>query len=154
MPTSLSLVGCGKTKRDEAAAAKRLYTSGYFSLKWAAAEESDHQRILSAEHGVVHPMTELEPYEASLNPRHDSYVGDAGVVEWIDAVTDSLAELIASLEVDQVEVLACGNYAEPLRKLQEMGIGEVDVEYTLEGFDGMGDQMHYLSERTADAGGS
>jgi len=79
MPTTLrvGIVGCGSAKREHAAPAKDLYTSSYFALKRQFAEEyCDQWYVFSAKHGLVAPDTVLDPYDASLSPRSDAYVGD------------------------------------------------------------------------------
>lgn len=68
----LYLVGCGQSKADEPREAQHLYTSSYFTVKSEAAQElGDDWRILSAQHGVVMPETELEPYDTSINDLED-----------------------------------------------------------------------------------
>ena len=64
----IALIACGKTKTPHAAPAKDLYQGTLFkkSYAYALAEGFDEIYILSAKHGLVHPDTELEPYEETL----------------------------------------------------------------------------------------
>lgn len=63
----LVLVGCVKSKRDEGAPAKDLYTSDYFVKMRTYAEATGLPWfILSAEHGLISPEEWLEPYERYL----------------------------------------------------------------------------------------
>ena len=65
---TLYLVSCVKTKRDTRAAAKDLYVSAWFRKARALVEKTgDPWRILSAEHGLLHPDEEVRPYERTLN---------------------------------------------------------------------------------------
>lgn len=79
MKGTFVLVGCGKQKRDtdEPVEVRDLYTSTYSGLKRRYAEaatqwarEASHQRnawaILSAEHGILLPRIEVEPYETTV----------------------------------------------------------------------------------------
>ena len=60
------LIPCGGAKLDHAAPARDLYTGGLFRLARRFAEARGPWWILSAKHGLVHPDTELEPYNLTL----------------------------------------------------------------------------------------
>lgn len=62
------LVSCGKTKRSERSRAEDLYTGCLFrdARRYVESLGSVPWWILSAEHGLVHPEAELDPYEATL----------------------------------------------------------------------------------------
>lgn len=63
----IGLVGCGKGKRAEPAAARRLYTGALFRKASAyCVENYDAWYILSAKHGLLEPDTALAPYDLSL----------------------------------------------------------------------------------------
>jgi hypothetical protein len=69
-PTSrkVVLVGCVKTKQDGKHAAKDPYVSPLVRKRRSYAEASGLPWfILSAEHGLVHPDTPLQPYDRTLN---------------------------------------------------------------------------------------
>ena len=65
---TLGIVGCSRTKLDQAAPARELYArSSYFRLCFeAAAVECDSVMILSALHGLVEPDTVLSPYNVTF----------------------------------------------------------------------------------------
>lgn len=68
------LVGCVKSKRATAAAAKDLYTSTLFTKERAYAERSTVPwYILSAKYGLIEPDEWLEPYEMYLPQTTRSY---------------------------------------------------------------------------------
>jgi hypothetical protein len=71
--TRIGLVGCVATKLDRRAPARDLYTSPLFvgRRRWVEAT-CDRWYILSAAHYLVHPDTELDPYDATLGavPRY------------------------------------------------------------------------------------
>lgn len=88
----VGLVGCVKTKRQEAAAAQDLYVSPLFRGRRSYVEATcDRWFILSAKHGLVSPGAVLNPYEDSLNER--SAAAKRG---WAASV---LAQLAAALEL-------------------------------------------------------
>jgi hypothetical protein len=64
----IALVACTKRKQAQAAPARALYTSTWFTLARAYAEQrADAWYILSAQHGLVAPEQVLAPYDATLN---------------------------------------------------------------------------------------
>lgn len=64
---TFAIVSCGSKKADEETAAKELYTSTHFQFKRRWAElYCDNWLILSAEHGIVDPGWNLEPYDTSV----------------------------------------------------------------------------------------
>lgn len=87
--TEIGLVSCVKTKRDEPAAPRNLYTSPYFEKMRDYAEQNhDDWWILSAKHGLLNPDADLiEPYNETLS--------DARVAkkrEWAQRVAEQLDE--------------------------------------------------------------
>ena len=63
----MGLVGCVKQKRSVACAARDLYTSPLFVGRRRYVESGcDRWFILSALHGLLDPLTVIEPYEMSL----------------------------------------------------------------------------------------
>lgn len=63
----IAVVGCGKSKRKEAAAARELYTGALFQKSLALAERlAGTVLILSAKYGLVDPDTTIEPYDLSI----------------------------------------------------------------------------------------
>ncbi len=64
----IALVSCVKTKRTEATHARDLYTSPLFrGLRRYAESHADRWYILSAKHGLLDPLTIVDPYEQTLN---------------------------------------------------------------------------------------
>lgn len=68
----IAFISCGKTKLDHAAPARDLYTGNLFTAARNYVDGNpafDRWFILSALHGVVHPDTVLEPYDARIPGR-------------------------------------------------------------------------------------
>jgi len=67
--TEIGLVSCVKTKREEPATPKNLYTSDYFNKMQAYAEQyHDDWWILSVKHGLLDPDGDpIEPYDETLS---------------------------------------------------------------------------------------
>lgn len=65
---TIALIGCSVQKRAAPAPARELYVSALFraSLQYAEAVLGAEVFILSAQHGLVRPDQELEPYDFSL----------------------------------------------------------------------------------------
>lgn len=64
----VGLVSCVKTKREEPATPKNLYTSDYFQkMRTYAETHHDDWWILSAKHGLLAPNgPPIEPYDETL----------------------------------------------------------------------------------------
>jgi len=116
------LIQCVSSKRDKRLPAKDLYDSVYFDAQRQYAKcVGDRWYILSAEHGLVHPETVLEPY--------DTFIDDVDTDTWADGVANSLPE------ANTVVFTAGSKYATPIiERLDEcvntrepfsgLGIGE------------------------------
>lgn len=166
MTLRIVVVGCGAAKRDRELEpgklrlrrypAQELYTSSYFSVKREYAEGvGDQWAILSAEHGIVFPWEQLEPYETVIDELDDEALGG-----WADDVIGALEEWVAwelSDGADRIvlELLAGQQYLEPIRSTLELGAegdGDLDVRFPFDGTSGIGDQMQLLGDRV-DQGG-
>jgi cytoplasmic iron level regulating protein YaaA (DUF328/UPF0246 family) len=103
----VGLVGCASQKLKREAPARELYVSTLFKKASAYAEaHSDIWFILSAKHGLVHPDQMLEPYDVKLGTK------DAGPIHaWGDRVRFQLNEWVQVSEVEEVLLLAGGQYA-------------------------------------------
>src|SRR5690348_12601395 len=104
MTRRVALVSCVKTKRSSPARAEDLYTSALFwGLKGYAKALADEWYILSAEHGLLRPETEIAPYERTLNgmPAADARA-------WAQRVQRQLIEVLP--RDAEVVVLAGSNY--------------------------------------------
>lgn len=90
----VGLVSCVKSKRDEPATPRALYTSTYFKkMRDYAEAEHDEWWILSAKHGLLDPDGEpIAPYEETLtnatkserqewSERVFAELGDAGLLD-------------------------------------------------------------------------
>ena len=69
-PTTIVLIGCSKSKLDEPAPARELYTGQLFKKAVAWTERQGHQWfVISALHGLVAPNQSISPYNYSLKGR-------------------------------------------------------------------------------------
>ena len=106
----LILVGCVKSKLAHPAAARDLYTSPLFRKARAYAERSGAPWfVLSAEHGLVRPTTELEPYDLRLGSTSAAYRR-----EWADRVLRALSEEVGVLDGLVVEIHAGAPYVDAI----------------------------------------
>jgi cytoplasmic iron level regulating protein YaaA (DUF328/UPF0246 family) len=104
----IALVSCVKSKREEASAAKDLYTSALFrGMRSYAEATADTWYILSAEYGLLDPNQRIEPYEKTLNrmPVTDRR-------SWADRVKAQLADVLPTGA--EVIILAGERYREEL----------------------------------------
>ena len=139
--TEVGLVSCVKTKRDEPATPKDLYTSDYFEKMQAYAEQHhDDWWILSAKHGLLDPDGEpIEPYDETLS--------GARVVkkrEWAEEVAEELDEQGLLSEGITLVIHAGKDYYEELLPLIEDK--DVSVEIPTEGL-GIGGKKSWYKER-------
>jgi len=139
--TEIGLVSCVKTKRDEPAIPKELYTSDYFEKMRSYAEQyHDDWWILSAKHGLLDPDGEpIEPYDETL-----SGARVARKREWADEVADQLDEQ-GLLSEDVTLVFHAGKdyYSELLPHLDSTG---VSIEIPTEGLS-IGEKQAWYKER-------
>ena len=164
------LVGCGKSKADEPREARNLYTATYFAKKRAFAEaatawagEYSRKRnawmILSAEHGVLPPCYEVEPYDTTVDDlsgveldRWASYVGSS-LESWLRCPFS--AENPQDSPCKQLVVLAGQSYLDPLRERDafegsKRGLpAEPEFPFETQDLGGIGEQMAWLDEATA-----
>ncbi|MFA9418001.1 DUF6884 domain-containing protein [Natrinema sp. HArc-T2] len=124
MTRTVALVGCGSEKREQQTEAKSLYTSSYFAKKRQWAEGCDAWRILSAEHGVVHPETALEPYNTAMDD-----LTEADTQEWARDVMDDLRPFLAAF--DEVVILAGSDYVDPIS--DEIEQADVTIRWPFQG---------------------
>jgi len=126
----IGLISCVKTKRDEPATPKNLYTSDYFEKMRAYAEQyHDDWWILSAKHGLLGPDGDLiEPYDETL-----SGARVATKRAWAEGVADQLDEQgLLSEEVTFVFHAGKDYYEELLPLIEDTG---VSIEIPTEGLD-------------------
>lgn len=105
------LVGCVKSKRDQAAPAKDLYVSDLFGKARRYAEgTAERWYILSAQYGLVVPDEVIEPYELHLAATSTAYRR-----EWGIKVARQLLAAAGGLEGRVVEVHAGAAYTDAIR---------------------------------------
>lgn len=145
---AICLIACGKQKLDlndgETAKAVNLYTAIFFQIKDEFADKFCQQkRILSAKHNLLKPDEQIEEYDASLIPAHDSYIGDDEVVQWGKDTRSQLEELDQNQPEDTIYVvLASGPYVEQISEFLADKNSYCPFE---EGdFGGNGDQMGWM----------
>ncbi|WP_049935127.1 DUF6884 domain-containing protein [Haloplanus natans] len=139
--TEIGLVSCVKTKQEESATPKNLYTSPYFEKMQAYAEQyHDDWWILSAKHGLLDPDgIAIEPYDETLT---GARVGQKR--EWANRVAEQLDEE-GLLSDDITLVLHAGkDYYEELLPLLEDN--NVSVEIPTEGL-AIGETQAWYNER-------
>lgn len=139
--TEIGLVSCVKTKREEPATPRDLYTSDYFEKMRSYAEQyHDDWWILSAKHGLLDPDGEpIEPYDETLS--------GARVVkkrEWAEEVAEELDEQGLLSEGITLVIHAGKDYYEELLPLIEDR--DVSVEIPTEGL-GIGGKKSWYKER-------
>lgn len=105
------VIGCGKSKREDEAPARELYTGSLFRACRRYAEESGHPwAILSAGFGLVMPHWELWPYDVTLpkcGPELETWaMGAAGTLQLL-------------IEPSEVVCLAGATYADPFARALE-----------------------------------
>jgi len=152
-PKTLVIVGCGAAKRDEPAPAHDLYTSTYFAKKREYAEAvGDEWAILSAEHGLVEPSEELNPYETSIDDLGDDALNELAhevgmdLIDWVHWEQTQNSRTT----VERIVVLAGKRYLEPLRSRETFHAGiDEEVVFPLQQADlgGIGEQMAWLKKR-------
>jgi hypothetical protein len=137
----VGLVSCVKSKRDEPAAPKNLYTSDYFEKMRSYAEQyHDDWWILSAKYGLLDPDGDpIEPYDETL-----SGANKAKKQEWSSDVAEQL-EKEELLSEDITLVLHAGKdyYEELLPLIEDSG---VDVKIPTEGLY-IGEKKAWYKER-------
>lgn len=134
---TLALVACVKTKQSTPARAEQLYTSPWFrKARRYALQHSDPWRILSAEHGLLDPATEIDPYKTTL---YDSAAEERRA--WSDAVMASLYPLLQTHE--EVLMLAGTCYREYL--VGPIEDQDVRVHIPMAGL-GLGEQLRFLND--------
>lgn len=110
-PADVILIGCVKRKLATAAPAKDLYVSPLYRKGRAYAEHAGVPWfILSAQHGLVAPDDELEPYDLRLRAMSQQYRR-----EWGGRVVEALREALGSIDGLSIEVHAGSAYVDPIR---------------------------------------
>lgn len=96
---TIALVGCGKTKLNNRALAKNLYTGPLFKKSRAWAERfADEWGILSAKHFLVDPNEKIDPYEQSLDKLDKDYTR-----QWISNTSWFIAHRWLHVDLKEVK---------------------------------------------------
>lgn len=116
----IGLVSCVKSKQNEPANPKNLYTSDYFQKMRSYAEQyHDEWYILSAKHGLLDPDGDpIEPYDETLSGARISKKR-----EWAERVAEQLDDE-GLLSDDVTLVLHAGKdyYEELLPLIEDAGV--------------------------------
>jgi len=138
------IIGCGRTKLTEQAAARDLYTGNLFCARRQYAEQSKCRWwIVSAHHGLVHPITYLSPYDVELR--------DLKPIDRAAWALQVVACLLDNLEDDTkpsqiaAELHMGADYAEPLLRVLR-AIGARDSVWPLKGM-AIGEQLAWYKRR-------
>ena len=118
-------MSCVKTKRNQPAVPKDLYTSPYFrKMREYAEREHDEWWIISAKHGLLDPDGEpIEPYDETL-----SGARVARRREWAGQVSEELDERGLLDESTQLVIHAGKSYYEELIPvLEESEVGGLNI---------------------------
>lgn len=145
---TVALIACTKQKLPHAAPAAELYTGDLFRKSRAYAEAAaDEWWVLSAAHGLVHPTTELEPYDVQLGAK----TSGLQIHAWARQVRDQLAAAYADHIADGGTVhfvfLAGRLYREWLMLSYLPKTGWATTSDPLEGL-GIGDRKAWLKANT------
>lgn len=136
MSRTIVLVACVAQKASSPCSARELYRSAWFTKAAAYADRvSDAWYILSAKHGVLHPLRVIAPYNETLNTMPATQR-----CAWAGRV---MAVLEIALDPgDRVVILAGQKYRQYLvAPLREYGC-EVDIP--MAGLR-IGEQLHWLN---------
>lgn len=134
----LVVVGCGASKEPRPTPAGRLYTGPYFTACKRAAlalAPARGWRILSALHGLVHPIDTIAPYDLRM--------GQAGSVTVERVREQARAKGLADLDGAAVVVLAGERYLRVARAVWPTALAP------LAGTGGLGHQLRVLSRIAA-----
>lgn len=146
MTTRYALVGCGDEKRSGVLPARAKYCSTYFEEKLRFADTfCDRWWILSAEHGILNPDTEIGDYDT-----HISDLSDQELDHWARGVYCHLRACdLKWMVCDQLYVLLGQEYIDAIQHILDGLAGmtdPVEVVYPFDETRGNGDQRSWLIE--------
>lgn len=153
--TALVIVGCGSAKHDGVLPAKEKYSSPYFSLKRSYAEAVGTEwAILSAEHGLIDPETEIDDYDRSV-----SEMPASRRAAWGNAAGTSIVARCADMESDgrrpdELHLLLGSDYKTPISETVDWLAGQgIRIVDPFAGTSGIHEQQSLLSDAVTFAGG-
>lgn len=104
MSTLVGLVGCSSGKKNWAAPAREMYRSPLFRLSAAYVEaHCDRWYVLSSYYGLLHPDTEIGPYDRRLRAGTE-------LDDWVEKVREQLRTELAEVRAPALVVLAGERY--------------------------------------------
>ena len=130
------LISCVSKKLKKKSKAKDLYISPLFKFNFSYAQSlnPDEIFILSAEHGLLNPEKEIEPYDKTLND-----MGSKEIKQWSNKVIAELKK-VSDVKNDKFIFLAGERYRKFL-------ISEIkNYEIPLKGLS-IGKQLQFLKQR-------
>lgn len=124
MVKEIGLVSCVKSKRDDPASPKELYSSDYFTkMRKYAETHHDEWYILSAKHGLLEPDGDpIAPYDETLGN-----FSKAAQREWANSVRTQLAEAGILDSTVTLVVHAGTAYYEELLPLIEDHVESIEI---------------------------
>jgi len=145
---NLILIGCVKSKRNRTSAAKDLYNSPLWRYRRKYAEQSSFPwYILSAEHGLLAPETEIKPYDVTLKE-----IPATKCRTWSQSVLDELMKEFPSLQGTVIEIHAGKRYVEFGLETGLRDAGAV-IRRPLAGVIGIGAQCKWYRDQLATGSG-
>lgn len=140
---TVGLVSCTKSKLDEAAPARELYSPSYVFRKSVeyVERECDRWHVLSAKHGLVDPDEVLEPYDETL-----SGAPKATRERWAAEVREQLKARYEGKRVKFV-LMAGRSYAGAVEGIDEEDWVSAEVEEPMKGL-GTGHRRRWLAQNT------
>lgn len=139
MDDHIVFVSCVSKKSSNVREARLIYESSWF-LKTRTLVEAMNWRwfILSAEHGLLEPSTEIQPYDRTLNT-----MSRPERIRWANQVIDQFETIQPS--PTKITVFAGSRYREfIIPRLEERG---VEISIPMEGLR-IGEQLRWLSQKT------
>ena len=141
---NLILIGCVKSKKSHASAARDLYNSPLWRYRRAYAEQSGFPwYILSAEHCLLAPETEISPYDLAL-----SDLSADKCRTWSQCVLDELRKEFPLLQGRIIDIHAGKRYVEYGLETGLIDAGAI-VRRPLKGVAGIGPQCRWYRDQLA-----
>jgi predicted transcriptional regulator len=140
---TVGLVSCTKSKLDEAAPARELYSPSWVFTKSVeyVEERCDEWLVLSAKHGLVEPDEVIEPYDETL-----AGTKKATKDEWATRVREQLKARYEGKRVKFV-LMAGESYAGAVEGIEQEAWIDAKVEQPMKGMS-TGFRRRWLAQNT------
>lgn len=140
---TVGLVSCTKSKLDEAAPARELYSPSWVFTKSVeyVEERCDEWHVLSAKHGLVEPDEVIEPYDETL-----AGAKKATKDEWAARVREQLKARYEGKRVKFV-LMAGESYAGAVEGIEQEDWIDAKVEQPMKGMS-TGFRRRWLAQNT------